>query len=168
MDHRDSAQPLVKTLDLRFGIGNVALSRRNDAMPRQATAAETAEIVHEAEAYLDLPTEELLRMLDDAIDSADSLGLAHRGTGDKGFWRDYTRRLKQELLQQRLVASATAGFAASKAIVRAHEVGLDLNDYRIPIAITVALAVKSFWDQMDAASDEAGKDGMSDGDVEGE
>ncbi len=42
-------------------------------MPRQATAAETAEIVHEAEAYLDLPTEELLRMLDDAIDSADPL-----------------------------------------------------------------------------------------------
>jgi hypothetical protein len=128
-------------------------------MPRQPTEAETAQILGEVQTYLKLPTEELNRILDDSINEADSRGLPHLGIGGSGFWQDYIRRIKRELLQQRLAASATTGFATSQAIVWAHEVGLDLNDYRIPIAIVVALAVKSFWDQIDAGSGDTGQDG---------
>lgn len=148
-----------------FGVGNVGPDERNALMPRQPTAAETADLLQEVQTYLNMPADELTRILDDSIDEADSLGLPDRGIGDKDFWRDYTRRLKGELLKQRLAASATAGFAASQAIAWAHEVGLDLNDYRIPIAIVVALAVKSFWDQMDAGNDDTGKEGAVDGDA---
>ena len=125
-------------------------------MPRLPTEEESAEILRTAQAYLGLPAEELAKALDDSIDEADALGLPHRGLSDKQFWQRYVARLKQELLQQKVAAGATAGFAVSKAITWAHEVGLDLNDYRIPIAIAVALAVKSFWDQAEA--DGAGTD----------
>jgi hypothetical protein len=150
-----------------FGVLKAKLSGGDATMPRQPTEAETSEILREVQAYLNLPVEELNKSLDDSIDEADSLGLPHRGISDKQFWQQYVTRLKQELLQQRVAASATAGLAVSKAIAMAHEVGIDLNDYRIPIAIAVALAVKSFWDQMSAGGDDQGEDGEVDGDTRG-
>jgi hypothetical protein len=134
-------------------------------MPRQPTAGETAEIVRVVQIYLNLPAEELNRILDDSIDEADSLSLPHRGIADRSFWQDYVARIRCELLRQRLAASATAGFAASQAVAWAHEVGLDLSDYQIPIAIVVALAVKSFWDQMEVCSDKALKDDTAERDT---
>jgi hypothetical protein len=142
--------------------------RGGAVMATPSAQAESAGILSEAQSYLDLSVEELYGLLDDAIDEADAAGLPHRGIADREFWHRYVGRLKQELARQGAVASATAGLASSQAVVWAHEAGLDLTDYKIPIAIVVALAVKAFWDQLGPSDDGKGADDAAGGEHQGQ
>ena len=58
------------------------------------------------------------------------------------------------MAKQNAAASATAGLAASEAVSRVSQLGLGIDEYRIPIAITVALVVKAIWEQLDEAQDD--------------
>lgn len=124
--------------------------------------AEVREITGLAEAYLDRSAEELEVLLEEAVDEAESKGPPHRGVGDREFWRGAAQRLRKEIAQQKLSASATAGTLAGMAIEWAHEVGLDMTDFKVPIAILVALVVKSLWEQMDGGGPEQGGKGTDD------
>ena len=104
-------------------------------------------------AYLDLPTAELERLFEDALDQVEIRGLPRRGAADRSYWRPALERLKKEIAKQEVAASATAGLAASQAVDWAHSVGLDVSTFNVPIAIIVALAVKAVWGQMNSDDD---------------
>lgn len=103
--------------------------------------------------YLEMSTEELKFLFEEALDAAEARGLPYRGTSDRSFWGQALDRLKKEVAKQEVAASATAGLAASQAVDWAHAIGLDLSDYNLPIAILVALVVKAVWGQMNSESD---------------
>jgi hypothetical protein len=126
-------------------------------MPSRKTETET--VLATAQPYLDMSARDLERLLDEALDHVESGGgLPHRRFDDRSFWRGAVGRLKRELAKQDALATATTTTVATQAVIWAHDVGLDLADYNIPIAVVVALTVKSIWDQMSSA-DDGGADG---------
>ena len=104
-------------------------------------------VLEAARPYLNMPTAELERLLDESLDEAESHGLPHRGIGDRSIWTKARARFRKEIATQEPLATATLVFAAGQAVDWAHSVGFDVTDYNLPIAIAVALAVKAFWPQ---------------------
>jgi hypothetical protein len=115
--------------------------------------AETEAVLAAAQPYLDLSARDLERLLDEALDRVESSGLPHRAFRDRSLWRGATGRLKKELAKQDALATATATAVAAQAVTWAHDVGIDITDYNIPIAVVVALTIKSIWDQMNSPGD---------------
>jgi hypothetical protein len=115
------------------------------ASPRNA---ETELVLATSRPYLDLSAEELERLFEESLSSAQRRGLPHRGVSNQSSWRQAFERLKKEVARQEVAASATAGLAASRAVDWAHATGLDLTDYNVPIAILVAMVVKAVWAEM--------------------
>jgi len=104
-------------------------------------------LAQEAQGYLDVPIPELRRRFEDAIAGLEADGTPHRGV-DREFWRGTRERLVSKVAAQGDVAVATAGVAAAEVAAWADDVGLDLAEYRIPLAIMTALVVRSVWDQL--------------------
>lgn len=115
--------------------------------------AETELVLATSRPYLDLSAEELERLFEESLSSAQRRGLPHRGVSNQSFWRQAFERLKKEVARQEVAASATAGLAASQAVDYAHAIGLDLTDYNVPIAILVAMVVKAVWAEMNSEDD---------------
>jgi len=112
--------------------------------------AETDAVLAAAQPYLDMSTRELERLFDEALDETESSGLPVRGTTDRSFWRAALARLRKEIAGQDAAVSATAVLAASQTVTWAHEIGLDLTSYNIPIAIFVAMLVKAVLGQINS------------------
>lgn len=103
-------------------------------------------LAQEAQGYVDVPIPELRRRFEDAIAGLEADGTRHRGI-DREFWRGARERLVSKVAAQGDVAVATAGVVAAEVAAWADDVGLDLAEYRIPLAIMTALVVRSVWDQ---------------------
>jgi hypothetical protein len=114
---------------------------------------ETEAILATAQPYLDMSADELERLFDEALDEAESTGLPVRGPTDRSFWRAALARLRNDIAGQDAAVSATAVLAASQTATWAHEIGLDLTAYNIPIAIFVAMPVKAILDQIKSDDD---------------
>lgn len=133
-------------------------------MARLSREQEIDMVLAAARPYLDIPTAELERLLDESLGDAESQGLPHRGIGDRQIWVKARARFRMEIETQEPLATATLVFAAGQAVDWAHSVGFDVTDYNLPIAIVVALAVKAFWPQQKSADvRDPGDDDQPDG-----
>jgi len=110
--------------------------------------AETEAVLATAQRYLDMPADELERLFDEALDETESSGLPVRGPTDRSFWRAALARLRNDIAGQDAAVSATAVLAASQTVTWAHEIGLDMTAYNIPMAIFVAMLVKAVLGQI--------------------
>jgi hypothetical protein len=124
--------------------------------------AEIQNVVVESRPYLDQSVDNLELLFDEALDATGRRSLPHRGIADRSTWREGLDLLKKAIAEQEPAATATAVFAAGQAVDWAHSISLNLTDYNIPIAILVALAVKTAWGQLKSGGDATGS-GDTDG-----
>lgn len=114
---------------------------------------DVAALAEAAVRYLQLPGNQLFSMLCDTAADADRRALPHRGRV-KDFWQASLDRLVQKVAGQTDAASATVGVAASEVVTWAQDAGVDVAQYRVPLAILVALTVKSVWEQLGALGEQ--------------
>jgi hypothetical protein len=74
----------------------------------------------------------------------------------KDFLRGVKQRLVVKILKNKESVSTTFGFVASQVLNWAQSAGVDLNAYRIPIAILVALVMQSVLEELESRSDRKG------------
>jgi hypothetical protein len=131
-------------------------------VPTSSREAEIQNVVAESRPYLDQSVDNLELLFDEALDATGRSSLPHRGIADRSSWRAGLDLMKKAIAEQEPAATATAVFAAGQAVDWAHSIGLNLTDYNIPIAILVALAVKTTWTQLKSGGDATGSDDTDD------
>jgi hypothetical protein len=112
-------------------------------------------VAAEAEQWLPRPMEELEYRF--------KLGLAgavvgdrvpHRG--DDSFWLDVVLRLKLQVLKHSTFVAVTVGTVARDVMEWAQSAGVDLEHYKSPLSILVAMVTKAVLEELESRSDEGG------------
>jgi hypothetical protein len=109
----------------------------------------------EAEQWLPRPVEELeyrfkLALAEAVVDDR----VPHRG--DDSFWLDVRSRLKRQILKHSTGAAVTVGMVARDVMEWADSAGLDLEHYRSPLSILVAMVTKAVLDELESRSSDGG------------
>ena len=120
------------------------------------TGEVVSSVAVEAGQWLPRPLEELeyrfrLALAEAIVDDR----VPHRG--DDSFWLDVRRRLKLQVLKHSTGVSVTVGMVARDVMEWAESAGLDLEHYRSPLSILVALVTKAVLDELESRSNDGGE-----------
>lgn len=69
-------------------------------------------------------------------------------TRGAGFWVNFRKRLLTETIKNRDTVSVTIGYATSQALNMLQGLKIDISDYKIVIALLVALVVRASFDTL--------------------
>ena len=65
--------------------------------------------------------------------------------GDSDFWKGFKSKMITEIIKNSDVVGATLGVITSQVLSEIQKLGVDLSDFKIPIAILVAIIARSVW-----------------------
>lgn len=65
--------------------------------------------------------------------------------GDNEFWKNFRIKMVTEIIKNSDVVGATLGVITSQVLTELQRLNVDLSDFKIPIAILVAIIARSVW-----------------------
>ena len=84
------------------------------------------------------------------------LALAEKGIGSatrgSSFWNDLKPKIIAGIVRNRDVGSVTIGMITSEVLTKVTAAGVDLQHYRVVIAIFIAVVAKAVWDTLEERS----------------
>jgi hypothetical protein len=112
-----------------------------------------AEITKVAEGYLSRPTEDLYDLLTKEWGKVQPESeFPIRGDEDK-FWHEVKDRLVAKIVKNQAAVTVTLGYITSQVMNWAQANGIDIDAYRIFIALLVALVAQSVFETLESRTD---------------
>ena len=103
-----------------------------------------------AEPYSKMGADDLEEEFSKQLSLVDSgAGSATRGSS---FWEEMKGNVVAGLLRNRDLGSATLGMITAEVLAKLTAAGIDLQEYRLVIAVFIGIVARAVWDALEARS----------------
>ncbi len=110
----------------------------------------TKEFEKLAEQYTDMDNDELEEEFRKQLSMAENgIGSATRGGS---FWDEIKQNIIAGILRNRDLGSATLGMITAEVLAKLTAAGVDLQQYRLVIAVFIGIIARAIWETLEARS----------------